>query len=116
MTAHAVRAGELNRQVTIVKRTEGARDAGGAPAITWVDQTPSLWAKRTDISDAERLRGGGVTATLRARFVVRAEDAGDVKAKDRIRDEDFGETFEIIGAKRLDSEWREITAGAQANG
>jgi len=110
-----IRAGDLDRLVTVLSKTNGARDAGGAPTVTWTDQ-PSIWAKRTDVSDGERMRSGGVSATLRARFMVRVEDAEGVTALDRIRDEDAGETFDVIGVKRIGFEALEITAGAQADG
>lgn len=106
-------AGELDRLVTISRRTSGARDAGGAPAITWTAQT-SIWAKRTDVRDGERNTAGGVAATLRARFLVRTEDAEGVTALDRIRDDDAAETFEVVGVKRLGFEALEITAGVAA--
>jgi head-tail adaptor len=110
-----IRAGELDRQVTIVRRVAGPRDAGGAPTIVWTDQDP-IWAKRTDVSDGERFRSQGVAATLKARFTVRAEDGDGVGAKDRIRDEDAGETFDVVGVKRLGFEALEITAGTEADG
>lgn len=116
MSANRVRAGELDRQVTIVSRVAGARDAGGAPTKTWTDRTPPLWAKRTDVRDGERLGRDGVAATLTARFLIRDEDAGDVGVQDRIRDDDAGETFQIVGVKRIGFALREITAGAAVGG
>lgn len=111
-----IRAGDLDRELTVVKKVAGPRDAGGAPTTVWTDQTPSLWAKRTDVSDGERMRAQGVSATLRARFVVRTEDGEAITTLDRIRDEDAAETFDVIGIKRIGFEALEITAGAQADG
>lgn len=115
MTAHGVRAGDLNRLVTISRRVSGTRDAGGAPIVTYTEQS-AIWAKRTDISDGERLRAQGVAATNRARFLVRTEDAEGVTALDRIRDDDAGETFDVTNVKRVSFEALEITAGSQADG
>lgn len=111
-----VRAGELDRLVTVVKLVAGARDAGGTPVKTPTDRVPSIWAKRTDVSDGERMKAQGVSASLRARFRVRSEDGADITTQDRIRDEDAGETFDVVGVKRVDFEILEITAGARADG
>lgn len=110
------RAGRLDRLVMIVSRSSGARDASGAPTYSYADREPAIYAMRTDVSDGERMRGDGVAATLRARFKVRAEDAEGVSALDRIRDIDADETFDVVGWKRLDFDFLEITAGMQADG
>ncbi|MBX3482534.1 head-tail adaptor protein [Phenylobacterium sp.] len=109
-----ISAGDLTRAVTILKHTPGAKDAGGHPTVTYPPQAPSLFAKRTDVRDGEKLGRDGVAATLTTRFILRTEDAGDVNERDRIRDDDFDETFEIVGVKRLGPEWREITCGKAA--
>lgn len=108
-------AGELDREVVIVKRVAGARDAGGHPTISWNDLAP-IWAKRTDVSDGERLRAQGLGATLNARFLVRVEDAGAINAQDRIRDVAANETFDLVGVKRLGVDGLELTAARAADG
>lgn len=110
-----LRAGELDRLVTILRRTTGARDASGAPTVTWSEQ-PTIHAARKDVSDGERMQADGVSSHLRARFLVRTEDGEGVSALDRIRDEDASETFEVVGVKRMGFEALEITAGLQADG
>lgn len=110
------RAGRFDRLVMIVLRSSGARDGGGHPTDSYADREPAIYAERTDVSDGERMRGDGVAATLRARFMVRTEDAEGVSALDRIRDLDADETFDVVGVKRIGFDYLEITAGAQADG
>lgn len=104
-------AGAMDRRVQFQRAT--VLDDGYSETEAFEDHGAPVWAKKTDVSDAERLRGGEVQATLTARFVVRwTAFTSDLTPKDRIQ---YGGTsFRIFGIKEIGRrEGLEITAGAR---
>lgn len=90
-------------------------DDGFAEVERFGDYGQPVWAKKTDISDAERLRAGEVQAMLTARFVMRWSNfTSSLTPKDRIKCD--GKSFRIFGIKEIGRrEGLEITAGARVD-
>ncbi len=104
-------AGQLDRKITIERRTAGAPNAFNESAKVWAVHT-AVRAKREDVSDAERVAAGQVGTVLMARFVVRSSTkTRSVTSLDRINGE--GGIWNITGVKEAKGprkRWLEITA------
>ncbi|MBL9047206.1 MAG: head-tail adaptor protein [Tabrizicola sp.] len=80
------------------------------------DHGTPISAKKTDVSDGERVRAMQVQATITARFVVRwSPFTVDLTPKDRLVCEDI--EYDITGIKELGDRrsFLEITAAARAD-
>lgn len=64
-----MRAGRLDRRVTLQRRAI-TRDAAGGAIEGW-SSAFSCWAERRDVRGSERLEAGAVTATADAVFRIR---------------------------------------------
>lgn len=89
--------GSLDRRITIQRSTSGARDGYGQPAITWADLA-TVWARRMDVSDGEKVTAGQRESARLSRFVVRSSTTTKaVTAKDRLSYD--GATWNVLGIK-----------------
>lgn len=89
--------GELDRRITIQRVTEGDQNEFGEPGETWASLT-TVWAKRSDVSDAERVAAGQRGSALMSRFVIRSSTTTKtITSKDRLSYD--GDTWNIHGVK-----------------
>lgn len=93
-------AGSLNRRIQFRREVTTPDGHGGFNHI-WSDLGAPIFARRRDVSDAERrVAGGGWDNRLVTRFVVRASPfVRTIRRTDRIAHE--GEIFEIDGLKEV---------------
>lgn len=93
-------AGKLDRRIQIQRATTGPIDAYGNTAREWMDFGPAIFARRRDVSDAERLSAGVWGNKLVIRFIIRATAFGrSIARHDRLVHD--GVTFEIDGIKEV---------------
>lgn len=107
-------AGSFDRLVQFRRAT--VQDDGFADVPVFTDHGDPVWAKRRDLSDAERWRGGEVTAMLTARFTVRHSPLTEgLTAKDRLTSD--GSDFDIVGIKSVGGRERyfEITVAQRSD-
>lgn len=108
-----MQAGELDRRVTILEYSWDETDEYGSPIISY---TPigTVWAKRTDLSDSERVAAYGIVASIVTRFIVRSTElTRSINPADRL-DHD-GKEWNITGikeAKFARHQFLEVTATA----
>lgn len=112
MIGHA----DLNRRIS-VERAVATYNALNEPVKTWAVLI-DLWAKRTDVSDGEKLAAGQVGSFVVTRFIVRHEPAqrAGILPSDRIRHE--GRIWSVHGIKEKAEglrRWIEITAAASTD-
>ena len=103
-------SGQLNRRIQIQRATK-TPDGYGGFNNECNDYGPPIFARRRDVSDAERMIAGGWDNKLVTRFIIRATAFGcGIARHDRLLHE--GVTFEIDGIKEVpDSRgFLEITA------
>lgn len=103
-----MQSGDLNKRVRILRHRADATNAFGEPEDSW---TPceTVWAAKTDVSDAERVKAQGVGVALTSRFVVRRSRVTEtVTFQDRLWFRT--QTFEITGLKDVDRDFIEISA------
>lgn len=108
-----LRAGELDRRITLLQPQETGRDDWNNPIIGRVE-IAKVWAKKTDVSDAERVRAQEVGATITTRFVIRY--SSQVRNVDPTHLIAFdGRIYDISAVKEVGRrEGLEITATARA--
>ncbi len=103
-------AGDLDRRITFQRAAETSNELN-EPIETWTDLV-TVWARRRDASDGEKVGAGQVGSTLMSRFVVRSSEiTRDVIPTDRIQHD--GRLWNIQGIKEVDAGRRrflEITA------
>ena len=108
-------AGELDQRITIERQPTGTDDVGGE-TNDWSVLT-TVWAKRTDVSDTEKVSANQVNAALMSRFVIRSSSTTrTVTAKDRLSHD--GANWGITGVKETADGRRrfiEITAVRQSD-
>lgn len=106
-------ARDLDRRIQFQRYAE--MDDGFSKVESWADHGGLKWAKKTDVSDAERMRAGEVSAVLTARFEVRSSTfTRNLTAKDALTYR--GVTYSIFGIKEIGRNKRlEITAGAEVS-
>lgn len=107
-----IRAGELDRLVTIKRPQAGQPNAINEVIDGWTDVGP-LWAKKTPVNDTERARASEQGAVVTDRFLIRW--SSDVAALDPRWLLTFdGRTYDISGVKEIGRrEGLEITAAAR---
>lgn len=108
-----MKAGELNRRITIERATYTVNDLN-EHVPTWATLT-TVWASKKDVSDSERIAAAEVRAAITTRFQIRhSRKVADLTAKDRISFQ--GNVYEIFSVKEI---WRntglEITAAARVD-
>lgn len=107
-------AGKLDRRISIVgKFATGQFDEWNNPIMA-DGQSIRVWAQRTDLSDAERVRAQQVGATITTRFLIRY--SSQVRNVDPTYRVEFdGRTYDISAVKEVGfREGLEITAAARA--
>ena len=109
-----MQAGDLDRRVEILRyELTGEDDGWGNPTPVYVS-AGTVWAKRTDLSDSERVAAYGIVANIVTRFLVRSTElTRAINPADRLSHDD--KEWNITGIKeakdgRLD--FLEITATA----
>jgi len=91
-----MRAGKMDRRVTLLKFEEIGRDALNTPIEDWVE-TATLWAQQRPERGAERFSAAQIAGAKVMTFHVRYRD--DIGVKDRLSYE--GQTFEITDVREL---------------
>lgn len=103
-------AGDLDRRVTFQQSTDALNEFNES-IQTWSDLA-TVWARRRDVSDGEKVAAGQVGATLMSRFVIRSSVATrKIAPINRIHHDD--KIWNIIGIKQADEgrdRFLEITA------
>lgn len=90
-------AGDLDRRIRFERIKVARDDVGGVAADGW-ENLGTYWAKRTDMSDGERMAADERSAVRMTLFKVRStEVTRGVTAKDRIWHD--GAYYEISGIK-----------------
>lgn len=88
--------GALDRRITIERATEAENDFG--ELIETFATYVTLWASRSDVSDAEKLANSELGSALVSRFVVRSNSSSrTITTQDRISYD--GATWNIHGVK-----------------
>jgi SPP1 family predicted phage head-tail adaptor len=107
-----MRAGDLNRRVTVLR---GVLSTGLQRQVGAFEEVALLWAAKSDVSDGERLRAGQMGAEITTRFRVRnATTARGITPADRLRC--GGRDYDILGIKESDrGDYLELTARARAD-
>lgn len=103
--------GSLSRRIQIRRYKETGRDGFGNAVGEWEDFGPVIFARRRDVSDAERVSAAAWDNRLVTRFIIRVTAFGRSIARyDRLVHD--GITFDIDGIKEvLDNRaFLEITA------
>lgn len=108
-----MRAGKLDRRVQIRRYT--LADDGFQKVKVWQNHGAPIWASKMDVSDGEKMRADGPSASLTARFEVRSSVFSRcITPKDAISY--GGVEFDILGIKEVGRNNRlEITAGGVVN-
>lgn len=109
-----MRAGALDRRITLRRFTPGAPNAFNEVVDAWNDLA-TLWASKRDISDGERTAAAQTGASITTRFQIRwSATVADLSPKDQLACE--GKLYEITAVKELGRrEGLEITARAKAD-
>lgn len=108
------KARHLDRRIQFQRATLDFDGYQNVP--TFHNHGPAVWAKKSDVSDAERWRAGEVAATITTRFLVRwSSFSAGLTPKDRLLCE--GRTYDISGIKEGEGrrQWLEITASGRAD-
>jgi len=93
-----MRAGPLDRLITIERFTE-TRDEFNAQVKNW-GTLATVWASKSDVSDAERIAAQEAGSTITTRFQIRwSGDVSDVNARDRIAFD--GKIYDVSGVKEI---------------
>lgn len=108
-------AGKLDRRVQF--RRAVLIDDGFAKVEQWQDHGAPVFASKHDVSDAERMNGAQLQATITTRFVVRWSGfSASIDPSDRLTCE--GCEFSITGVKEVPGQRRrmlELTCSARAD-
>ncbi|OQC19039.1 MAG: hypothetical protein BWX69_03051 [Planctomycetes bacterium ADurb.Bin069] len=107
----AIGSSELTARVAVL-RPGPPTDDGISVVPGVLAQVAVLDARRRDLSDGERVRGGIPSSRLVARFVVHA--GADVRRSDVL--EHQGQRFAVTGIRALDRLWVEVSAAAEVGG
>lgn len=90
-----MRAGKLDRQLTIRRLTETGRDAYNAPILSWSD-VATVWAQQRPERGSERFAAAQVNGTAVMTFHIRYRS--DLTVQDRLVYE--GREYEIVAPPR----------------
>lgn len=111
----ALNAASLTRRIQVQRVIQASNGGGGFTSI-WVNHGAALYARRLDVSDAERMSGGKWGNKLVTRFVVRADaQAREIRHTDRLNHE--GLIFAVDGIKEMPGNraFLEITAWSEGS-
>lgn len=109
-----MRIGELNRLVSIERASridDGTASVDGPPVTIG-----QRWARKTDISDGERVAAGELGTFLASRFVMRADTlTRSIGGKNVIRYQ--GTPYYVVGVKELGRRGKavEITTASRSD-
>ncbi len=98
-----MRAGKMNRRITVQTRPTPTRNNYGEPEYTWKD-TFSLWAAKITKGGGEFFAAQKINAKTEAVYTVRYTDS--ISTDDRIIDD--GATYEILHLNDVDGKKREL--------
>lgn len=107
----AIHSRELTARVAVL-RPGAPTDDGISVVAGALAKVAEIDARRRDVSDGERLRGGIPSSRIVTRFVVHA--GADVRRTDVL--EQDGLRWEVTGIRALDRLWVEVSAAAEAGG
>ena len=65
-----LRAGDLDRKITIQKKVQVVRPGMDEPQ--WIDVAPNVWASKMDITGRERIAGVTETSKISSVFRIRS--------------------------------------------
>ena len=112
-----MKAGKLDRKITIERYTNGGLDAFGEDTEGSWGTFITVAAWRSDVSDAEKVSAGQINAVRMSRFIIRSSvDSRTIDANDRINYD--GKYWDIHGSKETSKgrlQYIELTAMAQAD-
>lgn len=112
-----MKAGKLDRKITIERYTNGGLDEFGEDTAGSWGTFITVAASREDVSDTEKVSAGQVNAVRMSRFVIRSSiNSRTIDAKDRINYD--GKYWDIHGSKETSKgrlKYLELTAMAQAD-
>lgn len=91
-----MRAGKLDRRVTLMRYGEIGRDELNQPILDW-SAIATVWAQQRPVRGAEAAKAGQMTGERMMQFQIRYRS--DVSVKDRVVDESA--TYEITGLSEL---------------
>jgi SPP1 family predicted phage head-tail adaptor len=91
-----MRAGKLDRRITIQRLTDTGRDAVNAPIVTW-EPIATVWGQKRPMRGDERFSAHQVAGSAVTTFVIRYRP--DVTVNDRIMCE--GLTYDIRDIREL---------------
>lgn len=91
-----MRAGKMDRRVTLLKWQETRRDALNAPIEDWVS-VATVWAQQRPERGAERFTAAQIAGAKVMTFHIRFRS--DISIKDRLSHE--GQIFEISDVREL---------------
>lgn len=108
-----MKAGELDRRIDI-QQAVISKNALNESISQWIS-LGTVWAKKTDVSDGERMRAAETSAQITTRFLIRWSIAmSAVNPKDRVVFD--GRTYDIFFVKEIGRhEGIEISAAARAD-
>lgn len=92
-----MRAGKMDRRVTLLKWQETGRDALNAPIEDWVPAGPPVWAQQRPERGAERFSAAQIAGAKVMTFHIRFRS--DISIKDRLSYK--GQVFEISDVREL---------------
>ena len=94
-----IAAGSLDRRVSILRA--GSIDDGTASIDGPYVEIGRRWAKKTDVSDGERVRAAAQSQEITSRFLVRSDAlTRTITGKDRLQCR--GVSYEVTGTKETD--------------
>lgn len=110
-----MKAGDLDRRVTLRRLGPTAKSSFGTPAGQWFNLATRIAAAHQPVSDGERMRAQQAGATVTDRFRIRyAAQWADLSARDQLEFE--GRLYDIVAVKPIGRrEGLEVTAKAQAD-
>ncbi|WP_370267425.1 head-tail adaptor protein [Nioella sp.] len=114
MEAGVIGAGDLDRRIRF--RRLNPSDDGISQVGTWEDLGSPVWARKRDVSDAEKAAAGSASAATVARFVVRFSSFSQgIAPGDAILID--GLHYDITGRKEIERRaFLEFTATARMDG
>ncbi|UYY60109.1 phage head closure protein [Sphingomonas sp. S2-65] len=87
---------ELDRRITILRGA--VEDTGFSKKVGAVEPIGGRWAKKTDVSDGERIAAAAQEQSITARFLVRHDDLTEtVDGRDFLECE--GRRYQVVSTK-----------------
>lgn len=90
-----MKAGKLDRRLTLLQRVEGPEQASGETTYVW-SPLATVWARKLEIRDSDRVTALAVGVTVSARFRVRwSKTVAALTLGDRVRLD--GVDYSLVG-------------------